>query len=176
MWEGVDWIHLAQDRDRWLALANTVMNLRVLQKAEKFLTGWVTNSFSRRNLVHWVSFFSYIFPFALFHYLFLSFFHCFLFIFFSLIIRDTWIKNKVQYLLGICFSRSVSSFTFYFCFSFLIHLFAYLLHFLLLSHEVLSIPQVMRQNSQEVERKNQNDYFISQQPSTVLQIQKTSCN
>jgi hypothetical protein len=25
----VDWIHLAQDRDRWLALVNTVMNLRV---------------------------------------------------------------------------------------------------------------------------------------------------
>jgi hypothetical protein len=24
-----DWIHLAQDRDRWLALVNTVMNLRV---------------------------------------------------------------------------------------------------------------------------------------------------
>jgi hypothetical protein len=28
-WEGVDWIHLAQDRDQWLALVNTVMNLRV---------------------------------------------------------------------------------------------------------------------------------------------------
>jgi hypothetical protein len=25
----VDWIHLAQDRDRWHALVNTVMNLRV---------------------------------------------------------------------------------------------------------------------------------------------------
>jgi hypothetical protein len=29
-WEGVDCIHLAQDRDQWLALVNTVMNLRVL--------------------------------------------------------------------------------------------------------------------------------------------------
>jgi hypothetical protein len=26
---GVDWIHLAQDRDRWRALVNTVMNLQV---------------------------------------------------------------------------------------------------------------------------------------------------
>jgi hypothetical protein len=26
---GVDWIDMAQDRDRWLAIVNTVMNLRV---------------------------------------------------------------------------------------------------------------------------------------------------
>jgi hypothetical protein len=25
----IDWIHLAQDRDRWWAIVNTVMNLRV---------------------------------------------------------------------------------------------------------------------------------------------------
>ena len=27
--EGMDWINVAQDRDRWRALVNTVMNLRV---------------------------------------------------------------------------------------------------------------------------------------------------
>jgi hypothetical protein len=28
-WDGVDWIELAQDRDQWRGLVNTVMNLRV---------------------------------------------------------------------------------------------------------------------------------------------------
>jgi hypothetical protein len=28
-WEGVDWMHLAQDRDQWLALVNIVMNFGV---------------------------------------------------------------------------------------------------------------------------------------------------
>jgi hypothetical protein len=29
-WGGVEWIHPAQDRDRWWAVVNAVMNLRVL--------------------------------------------------------------------------------------------------------------------------------------------------
>jgi hypothetical protein len=28
-WEAVDWIYLAQDRDQWRILVNTVMNLQV---------------------------------------------------------------------------------------------------------------------------------------------------
>jgi hypothetical protein len=28
-WEGVDWIHLAQDKDQWQALVNMLMNLWV---------------------------------------------------------------------------------------------------------------------------------------------------
>jgi hypothetical protein len=28
-WDGVDWIDLAQDKDRWRALVNMVMNIRV---------------------------------------------------------------------------------------------------------------------------------------------------
>jgi hypothetical protein len=28
-WEGMDWIVLAEDRDRWGAVVNAVMNLRI---------------------------------------------------------------------------------------------------------------------------------------------------
>jgi len=45
--EGVDWIHLAHDRDQWRDLVNTVMNIRVSWNAGNFLTSWVTTGFSR---------------------------------------------------------------------------------------------------------------------------------
>jgi hypothetical protein len=34
MWEGVDGMQLAEDRDQWRAVLNTVMNLQIIQKAE----------------------------------------------------------------------------------------------------------------------------------------------
>jgi len=37
-WEGVDWMHLAPDRDQWRTLVNTVMNLRFPYRARNLLT------------------------------------------------------------------------------------------------------------------------------------------
>jgi hypothetical protein len=28
-WDGIDYIHLAQDKDQWRALVNTIMNVQV---------------------------------------------------------------------------------------------------------------------------------------------------
>jgi len=37
-WEGIDWIHLAQDGDQWQAVVNMAMNLQVPQKAGNSLS------------------------------------------------------------------------------------------------------------------------------------------
>jgi hypothetical protein len=51
-WDGVDWIDLAQDRDRWRAYVNAMMNLQVPYNAGKFSSSCTIGSFSRRAQLH----------------------------------------------------------------------------------------------------------------------------
>ena len=51
---GMDWIDLAQHRDRWWARVNAALNLRVSQNAGNFLTSYKPVSFST-SLLHGVS-------------------------------------------------------------------------------------------------------------------------
>jgi hypothetical protein len=54
-WGDVDWIGLAQDRDRWRALVNSVSNLRVLKTAWKLSSIQTTGDLSSSAQLHRVS-------------------------------------------------------------------------------------------------------------------------
>jgi hypothetical protein len=45
-WDGMDWIDLAKDGNKWRALVNTVMNLRAPYNVGKFLNGCTIDCFS----------------------------------------------------------------------------------------------------------------------------------
>jgi hypothetical protein len=51
----MDWIDLAQNRDMWQALIDTIMNLRLPENAGKFLASERPVSFSERILLHGIS-------------------------------------------------------------------------------------------------------------------------
>jgi len=52
--KGVDWMYLAQDKNHWWGLVNTVINHQVPQKAVNFLISYVNIISSRRSLLHGV--------------------------------------------------------------------------------------------------------------------------
>jgi hypothetical protein len=54
-WDSVEWIDLAQDKDKRRALVNTVMNLRVPLNVGKLLGSCTIGGFSRRAQIHEVS-------------------------------------------------------------------------------------------------------------------------
>jgi hypothetical protein len=53
-WEVMDYIDLAEVRDKWWTVVNMAMNLQVSENVGNFLTSWRTVSFTRKTLVHGV--------------------------------------------------------------------------------------------------------------------------
>jgi hypothetical protein len=55
-WGDVDWIGLAQDRNRWRALVNSVLNLRAPCNAGKLSSGLTCSGLSSSAQLHRVSY------------------------------------------------------------------------------------------------------------------------
>jgi hypothetical protein len=53
--DDVDWIGLAKDRNRWRALVNSVLNLRVPLNAGKLSSGLTSSGLSSSTQLHRVS-------------------------------------------------------------------------------------------------------------------------
>jgi hypothetical protein len=51
-WDDMDWIYLAQDRDQWRTVVNTVMNLCVPYNPGKSLSSCTISEFLRRGQLH----------------------------------------------------------------------------------------------------------------------------
>jgi hypothetical protein len=55
-WGDVDWIGLAKDRNRWRALVNSLLNLRVPWNAGKLSSGLTSSGLSSSVQIHIVSY------------------------------------------------------------------------------------------------------------------------
>jgi hypothetical protein len=61
-WRGVVWIGRVQDRDKWRALVNAVMNLRVPLNAGKLSNGYIIGGLPSSSQFHRVTSLSLFFP------------------------------------------------------------------------------------------------------------------